>query len=162
MDLNWDWEASPTYESDRIKIDATHSPAVLYDMRRPRQLEDREVSLMLSLADLHLDAARPFIALVPHQRGTGVISGRHREAFSQWIEDRRGRLQRDDFGVVIVMPEPISRAVLRVVYRFRQQPLRTLTTPDLASAADVFRVELSRIGYPATPGVNALLRALLG
>jgi len=158
--MDWDWDARPTYESERIKIDGGLSPAILYDMRLPRQVEDHEIGLMLSIADLHLDRGLPFVALVRHERGTGVISARHRKAFADWLEDRREALKRDNFGVVIVMPEAIFRAVLRVVYRFRTPPLRTITTPDVPSAAAAVRNELRRIGEPVTPDIETFLDAL--
>ena len=137
--VDWDWDARPTYESERIRIDATLSPLVLYDMRLPRQVEDHEVALMLSIADRHLDDGRPFIGLVRHQQGTGVISAQNRKTFSDWIEIRRDSLQRDDFSVAVVMPEAIFRAVLRVVYRFRAPPLKTLTTPGNSKSSPVIR-----------------------
>jgi len=155
--VDWDWEARPTYESERIRIDATSSPAVLYDMKLPRLVEDHEIGLMLSLADSHLDRGLPFVPLVRHERGTGVISARHRKAFADWLEARRDALQRDDVAVVVVMPEAIFRAVLRVVYRFRTPPLRTLTTPDVPSAADAVRAELARIGQPVTSQIERFL-----
>ena len=158
--MDWEWDASPTYESERIKIDGALSPAILYDMRLPRQVEDHEIGLMLSIADLHLDRGLPFVALVRHERGTGVISARHRKAFADWLEDRREALKRDNFGVVIVMPEAIFRAVLRVVYRFRTPPLRTITTPDVPSAAAAVRNELRRMGEPVTPDIETFLDAL--
>jgi hypothetical protein len=155
--MDWDWDASPTYESERIRIDGSASPAVLYDMRLPRQVEDHEIGLMLSIADHHLDRGLPFVALVRHQRGTGVIAARHRKAFADWLEDRREALQRDDFGVVIVMPEAIFRAVLRVVYRFRTPPLRTITTSDVPSAVAAVRSELGRMAQPMTPAIEMFL-----
>lgn len=158
--VDWDWESSPTYESEKIRIDAAASPAVLYDMKLPRQVEDHEIGLMLSLADFHLERGLPFIALVRHQRGTGVISARHRKVFADWLEDRRQALARDDLAVVIVMPEAIFRAVLRVVYRFRAQPIRTLTTPDVPSATDAVRAELLRVGQPVSPEIEAFLTSL--
>ena len=158
--VDWDWDARPTYESERIRIDATQSPAVFYDMKLPRQVEDHEIGLMLSLADWHLEKGLPFVGLVRHMRGTGVISARHRKAFSDWLEEKREKLGRDDFGVVVVMPEAIFRAVLRVVYRFRTPPLRTVTTPDVPSACDAVRAELIRIGQPVTPEIDAFLDGL--
>jgi hypothetical protein len=155
--LDWDWESHPTYESERIRIDAAASPAALYDMKLPRQIEDHEIGLMLSLADFHLERGLPFVALVRHQRGTGVISARHRKLFADWLEERGDTLKRDDFGVVIVMPEAIFRAVLRVVYRFRSPPLRTLTTPDVPGATEAVRGELARMGLPVTPEIEAFL-----
>jgi hypothetical protein len=155
--LDWDWEASPTYESERIHIDAACSPAVLFDMKMPRHMKDHEIGLMLSLADFHLERGIPMVALVRHQRGTGVISARHRKAFADWIDQREGQLERHDFGVVVVMPEAIFRAVLRVVYRFRSPPLRTLTTPDVPSATETVRAELRRMGQPVTPVIEAFL-----
>jgi hypothetical protein len=155
--MDWDWDASPTYESERIRIDGSASPAILYDMRLPRQVEDHEIGLMLRIADHHLDRGLPFVALVRHQRGTGVIAARHRKAFADWLEDRREALQRDDFGVVIVMPEAIFRAVLRVVYRFRTPPLRTITTSDVPSAVAAVRTELRRMGLPMTPAIEMFL-----
>jgi len=158
--MDWDWDANPTYESERIRIDGALSPAILYDMRLPRQVEDHEIGLMLSIADLHLDRGLPFVALVRHERGTGVITARHRKAFADWLEARHEALQRDDFGVVVVMPEAIFRAVLRVVYRFRTPPIRTLTTPDVPSATASVRAELARIGQPITPQIEAFLDGL--
>lgn len=155
--MDWDWDANPTYESERIRIDRAQSPAILYDMKLPRQIEDHEIGLMLSVADHHLDCNLPFIALVRHERGTGVIAARHRKAFADWLEDRREALNRDNFGVVIVMPEAIFRAVLRVVYRFRTPPLRTVTTSDVPSAAAAVRSELRRIGEPITPKIETFL-----
>jgi hypothetical protein len=155
-----DWHANPTHESEAIRIDATHSPAILYDMKLPRQVRDEEIALMLSLADFHLARRRPFAALVRHHRGTGVISARHRKAFADWLDERREQLQRDDFAVVVVMPEAIYRAVLRVVYRFRAPPLRTLTTSDVPSAADTVRNELARMGQPITPQLETFLDGL--
>jgi hypothetical protein len=158
--MDWDWDARPTYESERIKIDGALSPAVLYDMKLPRQIEDHEIGLMLSIADHHLRRGLPFMALVRHQRGTGVIAARHRKAFADWLEDRREALQRDNFGVVIAMPEAIFRAVLRVVYRFRTPPIRTVTTPDVPTAAAAVRSELRRMGQPVTPDIEAFLDAV--
>ena len=158
--MDWDWDASPTYESERIRIDGSASPAILYDMKLPRQVEDHEIGLMLSIADHHLARGLPFVALVRHQRGTGVIAARHRKAFADWLEDRREALQRDDFGVVIVMPEAIFRAVLRVVYRFRTPPLRTITTSDVPSATAAVRSELRRMGQPMTPAIDTFLDSL--
>jgi hypothetical protein len=155
--MDWDWDANPTYESERIRIDGTQSPAILYDMKLPRQIEDREIRLMLSIADHHLDSGLPFIALVRHERGTGVIAARHRKVFADWLEDRSEALKRDNFGVVIVMPEAIFRAVLRVVYRFRTPPLRTITTSDVPSATAAVRSEFRRIGKSITPGIETLL-----
>lgn len=155
--VDWDWGARPTYESERIRIDATLSPAVLFDMKLPRQVKDHEIGLMLSLADYHLDEDLPLVALVRHQRGTGVISARHRKSFADWLEARRAALARDDFSVVVVLPEAIFRAVLRVVYRFRTPPVRTLTTPDVSGAVDAVRAELERIGQPVTREIERFL-----
>ncbi|MBW1831306.1 MAG: hypothetical protein JRJ10_06340 [Deltaproteobacteria bacterium] len=155
--MDRDWDVNPTYESDHLRIDATLSPAILYDMKLPRQVKDQEVALMLSIADHHLDRGLPFVALVRHQRGTGVIAARHRKAFADWLEDRRDALKRDNFAVVIVMPEAIFRAVLRVVYRFRAPPLRTVTTSDVPSAASAVRSELRRMGETITPDIEAFL-----
>jgi len=155
--MDWDWGANPTYESERIRIEGTESPAIFYDMKLPRQIEDHEIGLMLSIADHHLDRRLPFVALVRHERGTGVISARHRKAFADLLEDRREALKRDNFGVVIVMPEAFFRAVLRVVYRFRTPPLRTITTSDVPSAAAAVRSELRRIGEPITPAIETFL-----
>jgi hypothetical protein len=158
--MDWDWDASPTYESERIRIDGSVSPVVFYNMKLPRQVEDHEIGLMLNIADRHLDRGLPFVALVRHERGTGVIAARHRKAFADWLEDRREALKRDNFGVVIVMPEAIFRAVLRVVYRFRTPPLRTVTTSDVPSAAAAVRSELRRMGVPITPEIEAFLDGL--
>jgi hypothetical protein len=158
--MDWDWVANPAYESERIRIDGTLSPAILYDMKLPRQVEDIEIGLMLGLADHHLDRGLPFVALVRHERGTGVIPARHRKVFADWLEARREALMRDDFSVVIVMPEAIFRAVLRVVYRFRTPPIRTITTSDVPSAAAAVRSELRRVQEPITPEIERFLDAV--
>jgi hypothetical protein len=151
--VDWDWDANPTYESERIRIDASSSPAIFYDMKLPRQVEDHEVALLISVAEYHIEHNRPFLLLVKHERGTGVISARHRKVFADWLEAHRDALDRDDFALIIVMPEAIFRAVLRVVYRFRTPPLRTLTVSDLPSALERMRSELARIGQSTTPSL---------
>ena len=158
--MDWDWDATPTYESERIGIDGTLSPTIFYDMMLPRQVEDHEIRLMLSIAELHLDRGLPFVALIRQYRGTGVITARHRKAFADWLEDRREALKHAGFAIVIVMPEAIFRAVLRVVYRFRAPPLRTVTTSDVPSAAAAVRGELTRIGQLITPEIDAFLDGL--
>lgn len=158
--VNWDWNANPTYDSERVRIDATHSPLVVYDLRLPRKLEDDEVELMLSLAAHHLQGGLPFFAMVLQEKGTGVISAGHRHRFAEWLEAHREAMQRDDFGVIVVVPESIFRAVLRVVYRFRSPPVRTLTTRDLPGAADTARSELARIGFQIPPATEAFLGTL--
>ena len=65
-------------------------------------------------------------------------------------------MQRDDFMVIIVVPESIFRAVLRVVYRFRSPPVRTLTTRDVPGAVEAARSELARLGL-VTPAISAFL-----
>lgn len=159
--MDWDWEAHPTYDSERIRIDATLSPAVFFDMRLPRQISDHEISLVLSLADFHLDRGLPCVGLVRHHHGTGVIAARHRKTFTDWLEVRRDTLKRDDSGVVVVMPQAIYRAVLRVVYRFRTPPVRTITTPDVLGATDAVRSELVRIEQSITPEIDAYLDSLV-
>jgi len=115
---------------------------------------------MLSVADYHLDRGLPFVALVRHQRGTGVIAARHRKAFADWLEVRHDALNRDDCALVIAMPEAIFRAVLRVVYRFRAPPLRTVTTSDISSAVVAVRSELRRMGETVTPEIDRFLDAI--
>jgi hypothetical protein len=158
--MDWDWDLSPTYESERVRIDASSTPAILYDMKLPRRIEDHEVGLMLGIADHHLDRGLPFVALVRQQRGSGVISARHRKAFGDWLEERRDALQRSNFAIVIAMPEAIFRAVLRVVYRFRTPPLRTITTSDVSSGAAAVRSELRRMGEPITPEIETFLDSI--
>lgn len=160
MMVDRDWNTDPTYESDRIRIDASMPPLVFYDMKLPRQVTDDEIALMLSLAESRLKRGLPMVGFVRHTRGTGVISARHRKTFTEWLEAHADALDRDDFGVTIVLPEAIFRAVLRVVYRFRTPPLRTLTAPDVATGLDTVRAELARIGRPATPAMDAYLDAL--
>lgn len=153
--VDWDWGASPTYESERLRIDTSSSPAVLLDIKLPRQLEDHEAALLLSVGEYHLEHDLPLLLLVKHQRGTGVISARNRKVFADWLDDHREELARDDFALVVVLPEAIFRAVLRVVYRFRAPPLRTLTVPDLSSALERMRSELGRIGQLNTPRIES-------
>ena len=158
--MDWDWDANPTYESERVGIDGSNSPAILYDVKLPRQIEDHEVALMLSLADHHLERGLPFVALIRQHRGSGVISARHRKAFGDWLEERREALQRSKFAIVIAMPEAIFRAVLRVVYRFRTPPLRTVTTSDVSSGVAAIRSEFRRMGEPITPEIETFLASI--
>jgi len=158
--MDWDWGARPTYASERLGIDGTLSPVVLYDMKQPRLIEDHEIDLMLGIGDFHLDRGLPFVGLVRHHRGTGVIAARHRKSFADWLDSRWDTLRRDDFSVVVVVPEAIHRAVLRVVYRFRTPPIRTTTTPDIPSAADAVRAELARMGQAIGPVTEGFLRTL--
>jgi len=158
--MDWDWDANPIYESDRIRIDGTLSPLVVYSFKLPRQVTDEEIQLMLDLADFHLERNLPYVALIELRRGTGIIVARQRRMFADWLDARREELQRDDYSTVVVLPEAIFRAVLRVVYRFRTPPIRTLTAADTSAAADVARIELDRMGQPVTPGIEALLERL--
>jgi len=157
--MDWDWGSRPTYESERLGVDGTMSPVVLYNMKQPRLVEDHEIELMLDLADFHLETGLPFVALVRQARGTGVIAARHRQTLAEWLFSRRDALKRDDLSVVVVVPEPIYRAVLRVVYRFRKPPIRTITAPDLAGAAEAVRAELQRIGQPIAPEIERFLKS---
>ncbi len=154
--MEWDWDSNPTYESERLKIDGAFSPFVFFDMRLPRQLTDEEVELMLDIADFHLESRRPFVCLVRQRRGTGVIVASHRKRFSDWLEERAEPLKKQDFSVVVVIPEAIFRAVLRVVYRFRSPPLRSITSSDIAGAVAAVKSELKRIGMPVSPGLGVL------
>ena len=158
--MDWDWGARPTYESERLGVDGRLSPVVSYNMKQPRLVEDHEIELMLDLADFHLQSGLPFVALVQQGRGTGVIAARHRQTLAEWLVTRREALARDDLSVVVVVPEPIYRAVLRVVYRFRRPPIRTITTPDVASAAEAVRAELRRMRQPISPEIKGFLETL--
>ena len=158
--MDRDWVAQPTYESERIGIDGTLSPVVLYDMKQPRFVEDREIGLMLSMADFHLDRGLPFVGLVRHTRGTGIVAAQHRKEFAEWLDARAEVLKRDDFAVVVVVPEAIYRAVLRVVYRFRTPPIRTTTVPDIAGAARAVREELTRFGSAIEPETESFLATI--
>lgn len=160
MNTKWDRDAVPTYESERVRIDAALSPLVFFDMKLPRQIHDDEITRMLSVVDLHIERGWPFAGLVRHYRGTGVISARHRKRFADWIEERGDLLGRGDMAVVIMMPEAIFRAVLRVVYRFRTPALRTITRPDASSATAAIRDELRRMGQPVTPEIDDFLAKL--
>ncbi|MGB3053037.1 MAG: hypothetical protein WBB42_18685 [Polyangiales bacterium] len=158
--MDWDWGSRPTYESERLGVDGTLSSVVLYNMKQPRLVEDHEIELMLDLADFQIETGLPFVGLVRHERGTGVIAARHRQTFAEWLVSRRDALKRDDLSVVVVAPEPIYRAVLRVVYRFRTPPIRTITTPDLSGAAQAVRAELQRMGQPIGPEIEGFLDTL--
>ncbi|MDH3200931.1 MAG: hypothetical protein OEM15_08570 [Myxococcales bacterium] len=158
--MKWDWDTDPIYESERIRIDKTNSPFVVYCYKLPRQITDEEIQLMLSLADLHLERNLPYLALVELKRGSGIIAARQRRMFAEWLEDRRDQLDRNDCSTVVIVPEPIFRAVLRVVYRFRAPPIRTITAADVPGAAAAVRSELQRMGQLITPEIEALLRRL--
>lgn len=160
--MDWDWDANPIYESERIRMDGTRSPLVVYSFKLPRQITDDEIQLMLNLADLHLERNLPYIALIELRRGSGIIAARQRRTFADWLEDRREQLHRDNYSTVILVPEAIFRAVLRVVYRFRAPPLRTITSADASGAADAVRSELERMGHRATPEIEALLQQFAG
>ncbi len=115
---------------------------------------------MLSLGDLHLERDLPQIALVQLERGSGIIAARQRRMFADWLEKRSEKLGRIDCIAVVVVPEAIYRAVLRVVYRFRAPPIRTITPADADGAVAAVRNELERMGHTVTPGIEALLRRL--
>jgi len=157
----WDWAAKPTYESERIRIDRRLSPLVLYDLKLPRRLEDHEVALMLGLADYHFARGLPLVGLIRHERGAGVISARHRKTFADWFDEQREATERADAALVIVVPEAIVRAVIRVVYRFRSPPIRTVTAPDIRGAIEAVRGELARMGQAITPQIDAFLDRLV-
>ncbi len=158
--MTWDWDANPIYESERIHIDVTNSPLVVYRYKLPRQITDDETRLVLGLADFHLERNLPYLALVTLQRGSGIIPLRQRQMFADWLEDRCDQLNRVDCSAVILVPEAIFRAVLRVVYRFREPPMRTITAADHAGAAAAVVSELERMGEPITAEIEAVLRRL--
>jgi hypothetical protein len=160
--MDWDWRARPTYESDRLGVDGRLFPVVLYNMKQPRLVEDHEVDLMLDWADSHLQRAPPFVVLVLQTRGSGVIAARHRQTLAEWLVTRREVLARSDSSLVVVVPESIHRAVLRVVYRFRKPPIRTIMTPDPVSAAEAVRGELRRMRHPISPEIEGFLQTLAG
>lgn len=158
--MSWDWDRNPIYESERIRMDGSRSPLVVYSFKLPRQISDDEISMMLDFADLHLDRGLPYIALIELQRGSGIIGAHQRRMFADWLEKRRDDLRRDDFSTVVVVPEAIFRAVLRVVYRFRNPPIRTITVADVEDAAGAVREELARIGHAVTPETEQFLSKL--
>ncbi|MBT8453364.1 MAG: hypothetical protein KJO40_15485 [Deltaproteobacteria bacterium] len=158
--MDWDWRARPTYESDRLGVDGRLFPVVFYNMKQPRLVENHEVDLMLDSADSHLQRELPFVALVLQRRGAGVIAARHRQTLAEWLVTRREALVRSDHSLVVVVPESIHRAVLRVVYRFRKPPIRTITTPDAASAAEAVRTELRRMRQPVSVEIEGFLQTL--
>ena len=158
--MRWDWDENPIYESDRIRMDGSRSPLVVYSFKLPRQITDDEIQIMLDFADLHLERSLPYIALIELQRGTGIIGAHQRRMFADWLESRKEQLARDDFSTIVVVPEAIFRAVLRVVYRFRTPPIRTVTVSSVGDAAAAVRDELARIGRPVSEDTEAFLRAL--
>jgi hypothetical protein len=117
---------------------------------------------MLDWADSHLQRALPFVALVLQTRGSGVIAARHRQTLAEWLATRREVLARSDSSLVVVVPESIHRAVLRVVYRFRKPPIRTIMAPGSASAAEAVRAELRRMRQPISPEIEGFLPTLTG
>ncbi|MGB5811332.1 MAG: hypothetical protein WBG86_12420 [Polyangiales bacterium] len=141
-------------------MDGSRSPLVVYSFKLPRQVSDEEVQLMLDYSDLHLERGLPYVALIELQRGSGIIGARQRRMFADWLEARADALARDDFSTVVVVPEAIFRAVLRVVYRFRSPPIRTITASDATDAASSVRAELERIGAPITAEIEAALAHL--
>lgn len=158
--MSWNWDENPIYESERIRMDTSRSPLVVYSFKLPRQVSEDEIEMMLDHADLHLDRGLPYIALVELRRGTGILGARQRRMFTDWLEQRRDDLRREDFCTVVVVPEAIFRAVLRVVYRFQNPPIRTITAADSRDAAEAVRDELIRIDHPVSPETEQFLRKL--
>ena len=141
-------------------MDGSRSPLVVYTFKLPRQISDDEIKIMLDFAELHLDRGLPYIALIELQRGSGIIGAHQRRMFADWLERNRDELRRDDFSTIVVVPEAIFRAVLRVVYRFRNPPIRTITVANPSDAAAAVRDELARIGRAVTPETELFLRKL--
>ena len=158
--MKHDWDANSVYESAHLTVDASLSPLVIFDYKRPRKITADEVELILSVADHHLDRKLPYVAFVRLRSGSGVLASLQRRMFADWLEVRGTRLQRDNVCTVVVIPEPIFRAVLRVVYRFRSPPIRTLTASDVSSAIDLVRSELEHMGECMTPAMQTALVGL--
>ena len=158
--MKHDWDANPVYESAHLKIDASLGPLVIFDYKQPRKVTAEEVELMLSVADHRLDRKLPYIGFVRLRSGSGVLASLQRRMFADWLEVSGARLRRDNVCTVVVIPEPIFRAVLRVVYRFRSPPIRTLTASDVSSAIDLVRIELEHMGQCMTPAMEKALAGL--
>lgn len=157
--MDWSWDERPIYESARIRMDGTHSPVVVYTFKAPRLVSDEEVQLMLNVADLHLERGLPYIALIALRRGSGIIGPQQRRMFAEWLDEHREALAREDFCTVIVVPEAIFRAGLRVVYRFRNPPIRTITASDEKDAVTAVRQEMARMRKSIGPELEAALEA---
>ncbi len=155
--MEWDWDETPIYESDRMRMDASLSPLVIYEYDQPSKITSDEVELMLSLGDHHLARNLPYCALIILKSGSGILGASQRRLYVDWLEARGTALERDDFSTVIMMPEAIFRAVLRVVYQFRKPPIRTLTAATPNAAAQLVHSELQRMGIPITTDIEATL-----
>ena len=155
--MSRNWAGDPVYESRAVRIDARFPPVVLFDYKAPRQVSDEEIQMMLDLADDHVERGATYIAVVGLRRGKGLIVARHRKMFAEYFERRRRALDRDNVCAVVMTPEAIFRAAIRVVYRFRAPAMRTLTVPDAASAAEAVTRELHRIGEPPTDELATFL-----
>ena len=152
--------SASVYESAALALDASHGPLLYADFKAPRDVTEQDVQALLDMSDQFLSGSRPFLPLIHLRKGTGIISSQPRRMFADWIESRAAELGRDDVCAVIVVPEAIFRAVLRVVYRFRAAPMRTITVSDIDGAADAALSELARMAQPATPACKSFLATI--
>jgi hypothetical protein len=151
---------APFYENAALTLNATHEPVLYADFKAPRDVSADDVQAMLDLSDRFLSRQAALVSLIHLHKGTGIISSEARRMFADWIERRAKELRREDVFVVIVVPEAIFRAVLRVVYRFRAAPIRTITVPDIDAAADAVRSELATLAQPLSPELERFLASL--
>ena len=156
----WNWQTNPVYDSDSVRIDSRVAPIVHCEFKSPRDVTDDEIQMFLDVADQHILNGDPYLALVGLRPATGIVSARHRKMFADWLVEREKELQQENVCTVVVIPESIFRAVLRVVYRFRVPPLRTVTVPSMQAALDAARTELVRIGHELTPELTSFLDSL--
>ncbi len=151
---------APVYENAALTLNAIREPVLYADFRAPREVSSEDVQAMLDLSDRCLSRKGAFVPLIRLRKGTGVISAQARTMFADWIEARAQELRRPDVCLVIVVPEAIFRAVLRVVYRFRAAPIRTITVPDIDSAVHAVRDELAEMTQPLTPELEQFLASI--
>lgn len=152
--------ATPFYESDAVRVDGRAPPVVLFEYRSPAAVTDAEVHMILDLGDQRIKDGEAYLPIIVPHVGTGLLRPRHRRMFSDWLFDREAQLSRTNLSSIVVVPERLVRALLRIVYRFRAPTLRTLTVPDLESAAAAARKELTRMGERSNSDIEKFLATL--
>ena len=148
------------YESEALRVDGRYPPVVLFEFRSPPTLSDEEVQMILAIGDERIEAGDPYVSIAVPRLGSGLLRPRHRKVFSDWLFARERELGRENLSSVVVIPDRMLRALMRIIYRFRAPTIRTVTVSDLEEAANAARQELARMGQPSSAGIEAFLTAL--
>ena len=148
------------YESETLRVDRRYPPIVFFEFRSPPTLSDEEVQMILAIGDEHIEAGDPYVSIAVPRLGSGLLRPRHRKVFSDWLFARERELGHKNFCSIVVLPDRMLRALMRIIYRFRAPTIRTVTVSDLEGAANAARQELARMGEPSSARVEAFLTAL--